>query len=102
MIFHSISQPGCRTLVLHGRCEVRRRAQQLEHDVRRRTSTERGRALCMYSAQAAPRSSVSCAIVFFEQPVRRELERTEQPSTRASTIWVRFSVLKLIHYVDSE
>jgi hypothetical protein len=32
-------------------------------------------------------------MVFFEHPVMRTMARTEQPSTKAETIWVRFSML---------
>ena len=40
-------------------------------------------------------------MVFFEKPVMRTMERIEQPSTRAATIWVRSSVVNRLEVLQS-
>src|SRR4051794_22941674 len=46
----------------------------------------------MNFVQAAPSSTRSFAIVFFDAPVSRTVERIDIPSTKHLTIWVRLTV----------
>jgi hypothetical protein len=56
----------------------------------------------MYFEQAAPSSTRSFEMVFFETPVMRTMERMEHPSTMAVTTWARLAsgslfILLLLH-----